>query len=630
MRIAAKAVRLGAVLGLLISLLAVSPGLGAEPLVIMFSHSGHDLQSFKPYAELAATFKSRGRVQIGISDLADKDWRSFPPGGCPWREYACYVPAPWMFYPHPKIAPFIDPQFVAANRKLMLERAEVVKSLGLEAIFEGKNSHYLPEAFFQKYPQYRGPRVDHPRRSNLKAGEAFSMCLDQKDTREMVSWMMAEIKRNVPVVTAMVTGTNDAGAGLCWAAALYPGPNGPEQCKGRNAGERVRDISLAIHRGAVEGGGDITLHWGNVNFWQNEEDVVRPLLPENTFMDRSDPAHMGVGTMINEAWPFLGLVDVLGAIQSMERLQRPGVRELEFGCSAMYSRGDDTPQALGKLMEIAADCMDHPTNDLDSRLAKLRELAGRWGGEANRDKVFQALYDMNQAISLKNALVGSFGGYSNFYCGVSMRHLTRPLVIKPELLTKDEEAYFLPYVFNPRESEARMDYIDFHGGRMHDGLAWENGALHRALSMADRAGRTLQNLEGAPEGDFLKKMGLSLRMWASEVRSIHNFYNAQLLRDKYATILAGAPRVPSKEASWDGDPGNLEWNAIMRDEFDNTNELIALLEDGGLEMTARAKDPRYEDTFLLGPNLIEQLHKKTAIMRAHWLDVQDYLAPPLK
>ena len=119
-------------------------------------------------------------------------------------------------------------------------------------------------------------------------------------------------------------------------------------------------------------------------------------------------------------------------------------------------------------------------------------------------------------------------------------------------------------------------------------------------------------------------------MWVSEVRSIHNFYHAQLIRDRNAEILAGEPRIPTKIDTWEGDEGNLEWNEIMRDELDNTYELIALLERGGLELVARAKDPRYEDTFLPGPDLIDQLRKKTRIMREHWLDVQEYLAPPLK
>jgi hypothetical protein len=45
---------------------------------------------------------------------------------------------------------------------------------------------------------------------------------------------------------------------------------------------------------------------------------------------------------------------------------------------------------------------------------------------------------------------------------------------------------------------------------------------------------------------------------------------------------------------------------------------------------AKAATARYEDTFLLGPDLIAQLKRKMKIMRAHWLDVQDYLAPPHK
>jgi hypothetical protein len=138
------------------------------------------------------------------------------------------------------------------------------------------------------------------------------------------------------------------------------------------------------------------------------------------------------------------------------------------------------------------------------------------------------------------------------------------------------------------------------------------------------------NLKGAPEGDWLKKVGCSLSMFAGEMRSIHNIYHGQLIRDKYADILNGPKKVPAKVASWDGDPGYLEWNEIMRNEFDNTNEMIALLEVGGMELVAHADDPRYEDTFLLGPDLSGQLKKKALIMREHWLDVQDYLASPHK
>ncbi|MEA2063582.1 MAG: hypothetical protein U9P14_07800 [Gemmatimonadota bacterium] len=595
--------------------------------IFMFSdRGGRDLKEFRAYAELAARMKAYGRVQVQVSALADKSWYEIPDGGSPWHDYACLIPAPWKFYPHPKVAPHIPANWVEQNRKLMLAKTAILRNLGLEASFQARETHLLPESFFLQYPHLRGPRVDHPRRSTK---EAFSWCVDQEETREMIEWMMAEVKRNVPEIQTVMTSANDAGAGICWAASQYVGPNGPQHCRSRTAGDRVRDISLAIHRGAKKGGGPITLRWMGM-FWQNEEDVILPKLPENTYLNPRDPSLMGLGTMINQNYPFLGIIDPLAIIGSMERYHSPRIKTVSIGASAMYGRYEDRPETVSKLLDIAEDCIAEPTSTLSDRLEKLKKLAGRWGGEQNREKVFEAFYNMHQAFTLKNAVTPRFAGYSNFYCGVSMRHLTRPLVIKPELLAPEDEAYFLPHVFNIHENEARMDYIDFHGGRMKGTPDWNNAGLRRALSSARRAARTLENLENAPEGKWLGQVGLALRMWASEVRSIHNFYHAQLIRDRNAEVLAGEPRIPEKVATWDGHPDILPWNEIMRDEFDNTNELISMLKNGGMELVAHAKSARYEDTFLIGPDLIEQLKKKARIMRAHWLDVAKYLAMPHK
>jgi len=596
----------------------------AEKVFMFGSRGSKNLEEFRAYAELAARMKTYGRVQIQISAQADKSWYEIPEGGSPWHEYACSIPAPWKFYPHPKIAPHIPAEHVEKNRRLLLAKAAIVRELGLEAIFVAKNTHMLPESFFREYPHLRGPRVDHPRRSTK---EAFAWCVDLPETQEMIEWMAAEIKRNIPEVKTFVSGTNDAGSGLCWAAAQYPGPNGPRHCRNRNVGERVRELCETVHRGFVKGGGPVIFRWGNVNFWQNEMEIVLAHLPENTFINRRDPSLMSVGTMINQNYPFLGIIDPLAVIGSMERYHRPRTASVSIGVSAMYCRFEEKPETVARLLEVVEDCINEPTGSLAERLLKLWNLSGRWGGEHNQDKVFEAFYDMHQAFTLKNTAAPR---YSNFYCGVSMRHLTRPLVLKPELLTPGEEAYFLPHIFNVRENEARMDWIDLHGGRMYGPSRWDDRGVRRALSTALRAAHALENLEGAPEEKWLKQVALSLKMWASEVRSIHNFYHAQLLRDKYADILAGEPRIPEKAANWFGEPGNLEWNEIMRDELDNANELIGLLENGGLELAAMAEDPRYEDTFLLGPDLLQQLKSKVRIMREHWLDVQDYLAPPHK
>jgi hypothetical protein len=71
-------------------------------------------------------------------------------------------------------------------------------------------------------------------------------------------------------------------------------------------------------------------------------------------------------------------------------------------------------------------------------------------------------------------------------------------------------------------------------------------------------------------------------------------------------------------------------NAFMRDELENTAELLSILENGGIGLMLLAKHPRDEDTFLLGPDLIEQLKKKMKAMRRHWRDAASHLAMPHK
>jgi hypothetical protein len=321
------------------------------------------------------------------------------------------------------------------------------------------------------------------------------------------------------------------------------------------------------------------------------------------------------------------LLDPIALIASIERSSDPRVRTIAINTSSWYKRSDDSPEAAAKVVEIVRDCIAEPTHGLMSQFNKLHRLAVRWGGERNAEAVFEAFNEMHEAFRLKDAVAPH---YSNMYCGVSMRHLTRPLLFKPETLSGEEESYFLPYVFNIFTSEARNDYIDLHGQRITGPASWEDHGLHRAMNQALSAAQKVESASGAPEEQWLKHLALSLKMWAGEVRSIHNFYFAQLLRDRNKTVLAGQPRIPSKEATWNGDSDYLDWNAIQRDEFDNTNELLEVVESGGLNLIAHARDPRQEDTFLMGPDVAGALRQKARLMRREWLDVEHYLTSPLK
>lgn len=608
----------------------------ARKMTFLFGNGSRNLDEFHAFARMASRMKPYGDVQVDIGTLADKSWYETPSVvNSPWHEYANEGTCIAKFFPHPKIAPFIPADWVAKNRELLLVKAAILRELGLNAAFHSDETHFLPAAFFEKYPHLRGPRIDHPRRSNQPE---FSWCVDLEETREMIEWMACELKRSVPEIKTIMSHINDAGGGLCWAAALYSGPNGPAHCANRNAGTRVKEYVAAIHRGAQKAGGDVVFRIDGL-FWQNEDELIARMLPLNSLLESGGPppeangedaydrSTTGVGSLINEANPVKGLIDPLAMLSSLESATSPAVNTIVINTSPWYLRGDDSLQTAAKLVEIVQDFLDRPVRGLIPRLDRLRELAVRWGGNQNADSLVEAFYAMNQAFLLKEAIAPM---YSATYCDVSMRFITRPLLFNPEVLTAEEERYFLPYVFNVSVKDARDDYADFHGGKMTGPATWDDAGLQRAVANALSAAQKMESAKGAPEEKWLKQLALSLKLWMCGVRSINNFYFGQLIRDRNKDVIAKGPRRPTKQYYLMGDNDYEDWNAIQRDELDNTNELIGILQNGGMDLIVRADSPRYEDTFLLGPDLIGALRQKTRLMQREWLDVQQYLSSPMK
>lgn len=582
-----------------------------------------DLHEFRQIAAAVAPLRSHGRVLVNISEVADKAWHVMPDGGSPWHEYASYNPSLSNVFPHPLIAAHLPGPWVADNRNLLLAKAAVLDDLGLGAAFWGFVPNMLDESFFRAHPHLRGARVDHPRRSRR---EAFAMCVDLEESRDMLSWMMAELKRAVPHLGAFMFKTNDAGSGLCWAGALYTGPNGPAHCRDKDPGRRVADLATALHRGAEQGGGDVDIHIVSSNFWLNENYLVSAHLPPRTWYDEGPPCTVNTGSMFSKVYPIRGMVNPWRLIDSMQRYHDPVVHSVFLDCRASYDRACERAATVSKVVDIVGDCVERPVNGFYPAHDRLRELAGRWAGPDDADRLAEALYNMDQAFCLQERIAPRF---RSLYCGVSMRHITRPLVIRPDLLTPEEEAYFLPHVFNIHTSEARMDYIDMHGARLEADPAVRQ-RIQPAVDLAVNAAAVLEDLAAAPDGPWLCELARGMRLWASITRSIANFFAGQLIRDRNSHLLNTEPRIPDKKVTATGHPDIIAWNHIMRDELDNAGELLQLVEGDGPDVLCRAADIRYEDTFLLGPDIADQLRKKISIMRDHWRDVEAYLATPLK
>ncbi len=584
-----------------------------------------DLKEFKTFADQLARLKPFGRIDITINYTAEKANFEMPEGGSPWHEYAAYDRGLSKFFPDEKITPFIPEELVKKNRQLLMNKVKILRDMDLSAGYRCNEPHFLPEAFFEAYPHLRGPRVDHPRRSSQKE---FAPCFNQKETQEMYRNMVNDLFNNVPEVHTVYISMNDAGSGFCWADWLYSGPNGPADCKNLKMSERVLNMLDIFNEGAALSGHDVNFLMRGM-FTDNEIDDIVNHLPEHSYVQGvgkgSFPNMKSIGSMAGSAYPVKGIINPLGILRTLNKSSEniPQWYSMSFG--GAYGRGTELPEIVEKVVDIVEDNLSNPVEvGLIPTLQNLQKLCIKWGGEKSSEQLFNAFVGLDEALKYKQATIR---GLSTLYWGVSARHITRPLVFAPQRLTAEEEKYFLPHIFNISVDEARMDYMDIHGGG-HTAIAM--GSVDKFLQGLKRVYTSIEKITNAPEQEFLDNMAMALRIYSSIVRSCGNFNDAQIIRNRNQEVLAGPIHRPNKIPTWTGDQDLLDFNEIMRNELDNTQELIDILGKGGLDLINHAKDPSGEDTFLLGPDLIEQLKQKRKIMLDHWLDMEDYLTSPYK
>lgn len=582
-----------------------------------------DLNEFREIAKQAARLKPFGKVEVNISELADKGFHEIPEGRNFWYEYASYNPTPYKFFPDPKIAPFIPADFVKKNRELLLAKAKILREYGLGAAFWSYEPNFLPEEFFEKYPHLRGARVDHPRRGDYPA---FAPCISTKETQEMFTGMVAELLKNVPEIHTFFFKTNDAGSGICWSDWQYVGPNGPAQCKNHSMGERIETLMNTFKNGAKKSGKDISIYLTGSMFSDEEKADIYKHLPEGCyFQSHNSDEVKGISSMIVGNYPVRGLFDPMGSIQNINSIRNESAKTVFITFRASYDRASEHIGAIDKFIGLMVENLGNPARGgLLEEQEQLMQLCSEWAGEGNADQLFNAFLALKKANEYKSV---ALGGASGIYWGVTNRVITRPLVVAPNRLSTDEESYFMPHVFNPSEKEARMDYTDIHGA--HRTIT--TGVVNNYVAMINRVINSLNKVSvNAPEKVFLQNMVKALKIHSSIYRSIGNFAEAQAIRDRNAEKLNMAPHRPDKTPTWEGDPDLQAFNTLMRDELDNTQELIDVLEDGGMEFISHAENSKYEDTFLLGPDLINQLKLKRKIMLKHWTDIEWYMATPFK
>lgn len=597
---------------------------GSHAPTIVVNTPIRDLSVYRQLASMVRRLKRHGHVEMNISALAEKSTHEIPDGGSPWHEYASFNPTPAKFFPDALLAPFLPESFVMNNRRLLLEKARILDELGLGAAFWSYEPNFLPEAFFEAYPRLRGPRTDHPRRSRK---DEFAPCVDAPESREMTTRMVQTLTQHVPTLGTYFFKTNDAGPGLCWSHWQYAGANGPGACRNRTTGQRVRGLVESIQEGARREGRELTVHFTG-NFSAGEISSIESELPDNAFM-RGGGESVSIGSCADLCYPARGILDLVGTLSQLQRLRGRDVRTIFLDLRTFYDRSYETLEVSDRLLEVVDDFLAAPAYGPIAMYQRARDICDRWVGETHGATLFEAMCELHEAIKYKRAALPRM---NTIYGAVSLRYISRPLLVVPERLGVEEEAYFLPYVFNVSHERARSDYIDVHGTRQTpewmtlddaDPRIWAVDAVRSRFEAVARRLRSLAD-------PCWQRMAGAVRLYGSLLRSSANFFAVQLIRDRHAQRLNRAPSLPSARAVDSSHPDLAMLNEIIRDELDNSAELVQLLRTHGLEIISHADAADEEDTFLLGPDIVAQVERKMRLMRAHWCDAESFFTTPNK
>jgi len=125
---------------------------------------------------------------------------------------------------------------IAANFERMQVLAEEALNHALKPFIYCAEPRFVPERFFLKRPDLRGPRVDNPK---VGMTPYYALCTDKKEVREHYQEMIAIIMERIPQITMLGIFTTDSGSGFCYDEGLYAGPNGPGHCRGISHVDRI-------------------------------------------------------------------------------------------------------------------------------------------------------------------------------------------------------------------------------------------------------------------------------------------------------------------------------------------------------------------------------------------------------
>ena len=582
---------------------------------VIFSMTSNDMAGFERNATLA---KELGATHVVITnDLPPAAWE-FDVKGDPYPAWFFRQPSILKFFPTPELAPFVDRDFAARVGAILEERCRILRSRGLKAVWRANEPQVLPEAFFAAHPELRGPRVDQTNRSRAPR---FAPCVDQPETLRLYRESMTLLLARCPEIEVFDFLTSDSGSGFCWAPGLYPGMNGPADCRTKPMEDRVASF-LANLQDAGRAAGhlvEVNIHQIEARQWMTpsfaDPMLIVRKLPRGLAVDnlegpdgRRFASSDGSGTWWGPFYPLFGIPvpTMSGQGAGAERLV------VSFGDPSLV----DFNVGLYRFMNAA-----RPQTELQRQTA-LRGYAATIVGEDQADNLLALWTGLADAKHSLDAL--DFGPMLTMG-HVLNRWINRPMVPFPEELKDDERAYYERFLFQAKGREQASNLADIQAMRMYEG--WGAHLLFqrvieitepKVIDAASRASRLAGASKAAGEAARWTLLQHRIELLNCLLRSADNMvaYQAQLDRVKGLGAKPEANPVLGVRSSWD----RTDLEARARNEVDNTARMLKLLEASPEPLLDLAPTPEEETIMRLGPDLPHQLRRKMEIMNSHWED----------
>ena len=167
--------------------------------------------------------------------------RKFPDDSYAW--YMSYAPALDAFVESSLTKGIYPQEELKANLDDLRLAAKLARRYGLKPGFVCYEPRGVAEEVFDRYPELRGSRIDHPGRS---LQPRYALDIANPKVLEHYAESITNLMREVPDLRYFVFWTQDSGSGLPFSKRLYFGPNGSYLARSKTLGGMAADFMKAI------------------------------------------------------------------------------------------------------------------------------------------------------------------------------------------------------------------------------------------------------------------------------------------------------------------------------------------------------------------------------------------------